>query len=179
MRFKRTAAIFMAIAMTLVVAGCSTGSPAPRAATRTIAPPVRSIAVSPAEYVTAAASASLFTLRASDLIAARQGASRLGELARRLQADHGGIGSQLSFAGRRLDLLPSATLLPRHQAMLDEIAGSDDPTAAYVRHLRTVLPQALALHRNYERYGTSATLRPVAAMAAPVIQREVDALRRQ
>ena len=69
-------------------------------------------------------------------------------------------------------------MLPRHQAMLDDIAASAEPSAAYVRHLRTVLPQALALHRSYERYGTSATLRPVAAMAAPLIAQQVDALRR-
>lgn len=177
MKFNRTAA--KVIGLALALAGCSTGRPAPPAPVAGPAPRVvRSIAVSPAEYVTAAASASLFAIRASDVIVAREGDTGLGQFARRLQTEHGGIGSQLSFAGRRLDLLPSAVLLPRHQAMLDDIAASAEPSAAYVRHLRTVLPQALALHRSYERYGTSATLRPVAAMAAPLIAQQVDALRR-
>ena len=178
MSFNRTAAKVVALSAALALAGCSTGRPAPPSVAGTAPRVVRSIAVSPAEYVTAAASASLFAIRASDAIVAREGDTGLGQFARRLQTEHGGIGSQLSFAGRRLDLLPAATLLPRHQAMLDDIAASAEPSAAYVRHLRTVLPQALALHRSYERYGTSATLRPVAAMAAPLIAQQVDALRR-
>lgn len=165
------------MALPLAIAGCATSRPAPTPVTRP-APVVRSIAVSPAQYLTAAASASLFAIRASDLIVARQGATGLGQFARRLQTEHGGIGSQLSFAGRRLDLLPSATLLPRHQAMLDEISASAEPGAAYLRHLKTVLPQAMTLHRNYDRYGTSATLRPVSAMAAPLIAQELDAIGR-
>ena len=177
MSFNRTAAKALAISAALAVVGCSTSRPGPPPVTGA-QPVVRSIAVSPAEYVTAAASVSLFAVRASDAIVARGGDTGLGLFARRLQTEHGGIGSQLSFAGRRLDLLPSAVLLPRHQAMLDDIAASAEPSAAYVRHLRTVLPQALALHRSYERYGTSATLRPVAAMAAPLIAQQVDTLRR-
>ena len=176
MKFKRTAA--MVVGLSVALAGCSTSRPAPPPGAGPTPRVVRSIAVSPAEYVAAAASASLFAVRASDAIVARGGDTGLGQFARRLQTEHGGIGSQLSFAGRRLDLLPSAVLLPRHQAMLDDIAASAEPSAAYVRHLRTVLPQALSLHRSYERYGTSATLRPVAAMAAPLIAQQVDALRR-
>lgn len=177
---NRTAAKLVALSAVLGLTGCSTSRPEPPTPVNRSAPRVvRSIAVSPAEYVAAAASASLFAIRASDMIAARQSGTGLGQFAARLQTEHGGIGSQLSYAGRRLDLLPSATLLPRHQAMLDDISASADPGAAYVRHLKTVLPQVLALHRSYERYGTSATLRPVAAMAAPLVQAEVDALRRQ
>lgn len=177
MKFDRPTAVILPIAITLLIAGCSTRTPGPPPAARA-APVVRSIAVSPAQYVAAAASASLFAIRASDLIAAREGNTGLGQLARRLQTEHGGIGSQLSFAGRRLDVLPSATLLPRHQAMLDDISASADPGAAYVSHLKTVLPQALILHRDYYRYGTSVTLRPVSAMAAPLIAQELDAIRR-
>ena len=178
MKVTRAIAMVTPLAVTLSIAGCSTSRPAASPVARSQPPVVRSIAVSAAQYVAAAASASLFAIRASDLIAAREGDTGLGQLARRLKTEHGGIGSQLSFAGRRLDLLPSATLLPRHQAMLDDITGSAEPRAAYVRHLKTVLPQALALHRNYERYGTSATLRPVSSVAAPLIAQELDAIRR-
>lgn len=177
MRVKRALAMVTPLAITLSIAGCSTSRPSPAPVTRS-PPVVRSIAVSPAQYVTAAASASLFAIRASDLIAARESGTDLGQFARRLKTEHGGIGSQLSYAGRRLDLLPTATLLPRHQAMLDDISASAEPGAAYVRHLKTVLPQAMALHRDYYRYGTSATLRPVSGMAAPLIAQELDAIRR-
>lgn len=165
-------------ALALALAACSTDRPAPPPAPRA-APVVRSIAVSPAQYMAAAASAALFVVRASQLIAAREGDSGLGQSAGRFGIEQGGIGAQLSTAGRRINLLPSATLLPRHQAMLDDIAASSDPSAAYVRHLGEVLPRALDLHRQYELYGTSPTLRPVAAMAAPIIARELDELRRR
>lgn len=180
MMIERCTFKLAAVSSALAIAGCSTNlqtEPAPR---RPIAQPrvVHSIAVSPSDYIAAAASASLFAIRASELIATSEGNSALGQFASRVKTQHDGIGSQLSFAGRRLDLLPSATLLPRHRAMLDDISSSGDARAAYLRYLRTVLPQTLALHRSYEQYGTSPTLRPVASVAAPMIAQEVDALDR-
>jgi putative membrane protein len=86
----------------------------------------------------------------------------------RLISAHQGTASQLSFAGRRLNLLPSAALLPQHQAMLDELNASGDFDRAYVRLQRSVHGQALALHNDYARRGTSPTLRRVAANAAAV-----------
>jgi putative membrane protein len=83
----------------------------------------------------------------------------------------------LSLAGRRLNLLPSATLLPQHQAMLDELAGSSNFEAAYLRLQRQVHGQGLALHADYASRGTSATLGPVAANAAAVERRHLELLR--
>ena len=88
------------------------------------------------------------------------------------------IGAQLSFAGRRLDLLPSAEIDARHQAMLDELRGASDFDATYKRQQSVVLAEAWALHRAYAVQGSSPTLRPVAAMAAPILGREVSALRK-
>jgi len=176
MKFARHTAIGLSAATLLIIAGCASNAPAPPPAPRA-APVVRSIALSPADYMMAAASASLFIVRASTEIRSRSAGTGLGQAASRFGTDQQGIGAQLSLAGRRLNLLPSATLLPRHQAMLDEISASADPGGAYVRHLKSVLPEALALHRQYERYGTSPTLRPVAAMAAPVIEQELEAIR--
>lgn len=178
MTFRRASAAGIPAVLSLAMAGCASNAPAPRPTPRA-APAVRSIAVSPADYMAAAASASLFIIKASDEIAARAGDTGLGQSASHFSADQQGIGAQLSLAGRRLDLLPSATLLPRHQAMLDELAASADPNATYLRQLKSVLPEALTLHRQYARYGTSPTLRPVAAIAAPVFERELDAIRRR
>lgn len=166
-----------AVAAVLPLAGCATRpEPAPPVAHPT--PIVRSIAVSPADYVAAAASASLLIIKASEQIAAREGDTGLGRFARQFQSEQQGIGSQLSFAGRRLNLLPSATLLPRDQAILDELVRSPDPSTTYVRQMKSVLPKAATLHRQYARYGTSPTLRPVAAMAAPVVEREMKIIGR-
>jgi predicted outer membrane protein len=162
-----------------LLAGCATSpGQAPRAAGRAAKPPVvRSIAVSPGQYVSTASSASLFVIRASQLVAGRDGASSLANVARRFASEQEGVGSQLSFAGRRLNLLPPAALNPVHQALLDELVHSGDPGATYIRQMKTLLPQLAAFHRQYQRYGTSPTLRPVAAMAAPVFERETVELR--
>ena len=61
--------------------------------------------------------------------------------------------------------------------MLDALAASPDPAGTYIRQLSTLLRQGATFHRQYERYGTSPTLRPVASMAAPVFERELNQLR--
>lgn len=176
MRLLRSAAFASGAICVLALPGCSSNQPAPPRPVAAAAPVVRSIAISPADYVARAASASLFIIKASEQVAARQGDTGLGLVARKLQAEQQGIGSQLSFAGRRLNLLPSATLLPSDQAMLDELLASGDPSGVYVRQMKRVLPQSLSLHRQYERYGTSPTLRPVAAVAAPLFAAELEAI---
>ena len=179
MKKVRALAFLATAGSALACAGCASerGAPARPVAARA-APPVRSIAVSPADYVARAASASLFVIKASEQIAEREGYSGLGQAARRFQSEQQGVGSQLSFAGRRLNLLPSATLLPADQMLLDELRASANPGATYVRQLKNSLPRALSLHRQYQRYGTSPTLRPVAAMAAPVFAAELEAIGR-
>jgi len=164
----------------LLLAGCAAEQPSLRTtetARRASPPPVRSIAVSPAQYMAVAASASLYVIKASQLIAKRERTSGLGRVARRFASEQEGVGGQLSLAGRRLNLLPSATLRPDHQAMLDVLAASAHPAATYVQQLDSLLRKTAAFHRQYQRYGTSPTLRPVAAMAAPVFEREAAALR--
>ena len=61
--------------------------------------------------------------------------------------------------------------------MFDTLSASPDPAGTYVRQMSTLLRQSATFHRQYERYGTSPTLRPVASMAAPVFERELRQLR--
>jgi putative membrane protein len=88
-------------------------------------------------------------------------------------AAHKGTSAQLSLEGRRLNLLPSATLNPRHQAMLNALEQAADFDALYRRDQLAVHQEAEALHSRYARYGTSPTLRPVAQMMLPIIQRHL------
>ena len=166
--------VALAGAITIALASCGAPQkvPAPRPVT------VLPSEVAPENYMASAASSSLFIIRASELVAAREGNSRLGLLARQFISEQEGVGSQLSFAGRRLNQLPSAALLPAHQAMLDAMTSSSDPSATYVRTMKRVVAQGLALHRAYDAHGSSATLRPVAAMAAAVFHRELDDINR-
>jgi len=164
----------------IALAGCASAPstrPAPRPQPNR---PVRSLpgAVSAATYVSQAASIDLFVVKSCELAALRSVTPTLRRTAEQLLADHQGTASQLSFAGRRLDLLPSASLLPQHQAMLDELAASSDFDRTFVRLQRSVHGQALALHADYARRGASPTLRPVAANAAAIEQRHSSLLNR-
>jgi putative membrane protein len=163
-------------AATLVLAGCASNAPQP-ARQYPAAPPLREAPASAATYVAQAASIDLFVIRSSELANLRSVTPAIRQYADRMIADHRGLASQLSLAGRRLDLLPSATLLPQHQAMLDELAASSNFEAAYLRLQRQVHGQGLALHGNYAAHGESATLRPVAASATAVERRHLDMLR--
>ena len=134
--------------------------------------------VSPERYMTMAAADTMFAIQASEIAVTRASDSRLRSVADSIARDQLGISAQLSFAGRRLNLLPSAAVSPRHRAMLDELRGAGNFDAAYKRQMGDVLGSALSLHRAYASRGSSPTLRPVSSMAAPIIGREVAALRR-
>jgi putative membrane protein len=168
------------LALVLFIAGCASNVPQqPRPAPRN-APSQRPLTgpVSPETYVAQAASIDLFVIKSSELALSRSSNSAIRDVATRLISAHQGTASQLSFAGRRLNLLPSAALLPQHQAMLDELNASGDFDRAYVRLQRSVHGQALALHNDYARRGTSPTLRRVAANAAAVEQGDIALLLR-
>jgi len=165
---------FTAVAVALT--GCASNAPQP-ARQYPAAPISRGAPVSAANYVAQAASIDLFVIRSSELANLRSVTPAIRQYADRMIADHRGLSAQLSMAGRRLDLLPSATLLLRQQAMLDELAASGNFEAAYVRMQREVHGQALRLHADYSQKGSSATLRPVAANAAAIERGHLEMLR--
>ena len=81
------------------------------------------------------------------------------------------------MAGRRLNLLPSATLDPEHQAMLDALMATSDFDNTYRGQQNIVLQEALRLHSSFAKAGQSPTLRPVAANAESVMRANLQALR--
>jgi putative membrane protein len=140
-------------------------------------PPVsRGAAPSDASFVAANASIDLFVIRSSELALQRSSSPRVRDFASTLIAAHKGTSAQLSLAGRRLNLLPSATLRPGEQAMLDALQASSRFDAEFVRDQRLVHQQAVALDSAYAARGRSPTLRPVAAAALPIEQRHLRLL---
>lgn len=170
-----------AVAPMLLVAGCASGSQRPAPV------PVRQpsgvqaipavVALSPAAYVAAAASADLFVVRASELALQRLGSERDRALAETLIRGHEGMSAQLSLSGRRLNLLPSASLLPQHQARLSELMASPDFAGTYRREMLTVQQELLGLHDGFATKGSSPTLRPVASAAAATVRRHLSQMR--
>ncbi|MFL6729985.1 MAG: DUF4142 domain-containing protein [Sphingomicrobium sp.] len=160
-----------ALAAALLVAGCATSPQqrAPQPAPRLLPPatPLPGV-VSRETYVAQAASIDLFVIRSSELALVRSPRAQVRSVASRLIETHQGTSAQLSFAGRRLNLLPPASMLPQQQAMYDQLEAAADFDRAYVRLQRAAHGAALSLHSNYARFGTSPTLRPVAANAETV-----------
>lgn len=87
--------------------------------------------------------------------------------------DHKGTSGQLSLEGRRLNLLPSATLAAGEQTMLDALQASGQFDADYVRDQRAVHQRLVSIDNAYAAKGSSPTLKPVASAALPIEQRHL------
>lgn len=177
MRFHAITGLVAAI----LLAGCASRPlpPAPppvRAPAPAVTPPA-AVAPSPAAYVAAAGSADLFIVRASELALQRLGPGAEHRRAEMMIGEHQGMSAQLSISGRRLNLLPSATLLPRHQGRLAALQGSTSFAADYRRQLLAVHEELLRLHGAMAATGSSPTLRPVASAAAARVRAHLIDLR--
>lgn len=171
---------FAALAFVLSLVACRGGERAPEvpstASRRPASRPPQGPAVSEASFVAKNASFDLFVIRSSELAIQRSSSPRIRDFAHTLIADHKGTSGQLSLEGRRLNLLPSATLMPPEQAMLDSLQASSAFDAEYVRDMRQTHQQAVAMDSAYAANGGSPTLRPVAAAALPIEQRHLRLL---
>jgi putative membrane protein len=134
--------------------------------------------MSSAAYVANAAAIDLFEIRSSELALQRSTSRRVRDFAAMMIEAHKGTSSQLSLAGRRLNLLPSASLDAKRQALLNQLRGAANFDAVYKQQQLSVHREALALHSSYAARGTSPTLRPVAAAIVPVIQRHLRLIAR-
>lgn len=159
-----------------ILAGCARREappvpqpPAPR--------PIATSPASPAQYVATASSIDLWVIEATQLATVRSSNAGLRAAAATLRADHVGTSAQLSFAGRRLNLLPSATMLPRHQAVIEELRAAGDFDAAWKRLMLRLHDEGIELHGAFARGGASPTLRPVADMAFAALRRHHHLLR--
>jgi predicted outer membrane protein len=138
--------------------------------------PPAAATLSNGRYVATSGSIDLFVIRSSEIALQRSGSMRIRRVASILIDGHKGTSAQLSFAGRRLNLLPSAALEPRHQAMLQQLLSAANFDATYLSLERTVHQQGLSLDRAYLAQGRSPTLRPVAAERIPIMQRDLALL---
>jgi putative membrane protein len=162
----------------LTLAGCASEQPSRRAPPPRRPPVViRGIPATPATFVSMASSFDLFAIKSSRLALTRARDARVRDFARMEIGAHEGLGSQLSFAGRRLNLLPSAELLPDHQRMLDTLAATSNFDSTYRTQQIQVHEAGLKLHSDFAARGESPTLRPVAANAVPIIRAHLQRLR--
>ena len=162
-----------------LLAGCASReapAPSPRPAPPTIVnPPARPMSAE--EYVKLSSSRALLVVRASELAMRRSSNGTTLQLASRLKRDHTGIAGQLNLAGRRLNLLPSASLLMLDQVLLDGLSRASDFDLAYRRTMRSAVENCISAHDGYASVGGSPTLRPVARFATSTCRDELPLVR--
>ena len=127
-------------------------------------------------YVASAACFDLFAIRAAHLAEARARDPRLQAQARAELSDHNGLAAQLSFAGRRLNLLPSAALGANDSRRLASLEAAADFDAAYKQQMIAAHRDQLRISRDLAARTASPTLRPVARNAADVLARHLARL---
>ena len=159
----------------LMLSACGGGQRA-SAPARTVSRPAPPLAVLPAisaaAYVTSASAIDLYVIKASELALQRSQAPRVREVAGRLIAAHRGSSAQLSLSGRRLNLLPSATVGPRLQALLEQLNSSSNFDRDYAAQIKAAEKEAVEIHRAYAAAGSSATMVPVARALLPVLEQQ-------
>jgi putative membrane protein len=139
--------------------------------------PASPVSLSPAQFVAKAGSIDLFIINSAKLALQRSSNGRIREFATMMIEAHQGTSAQLSLESRRLNLLPSATLLPQHSSMLSALEAARDFDSAYRQQQRSIHAEAQQLYSSYAARGSSPTLRPVAATALPVVERHIRLLR--
>lgn len=167
------------ISSALLASGCGGGRASPPVRSTGVTPAVIAspVMISAAAYVATASSIDLFVMKSAELALQRAQDPQTRAFAGLLLSAHQGTSAQLSFAGRRLNLLPSASLAPQHQALFDALSATSDFDATFRAQQAMVLEQGVKLHSDFARAGTSPTLRPIAENAESVTRANLQALR--
>lgn len=126
-------------------------------------------------YFSEATALFLFQIQAAK-IALKRGGPEGRAFATCSKQHHEALAVQLSFAGRRLNLLPSRSLPSDYQQLLHELISARNFDQVYFSQQKVVCSRGFELHNNYNREGASPTLRPVAQFGAKVISEELESL---
>jgi putative membrane protein len=162
----------------LLLASCTGGSSARVASASAPIVSVAPLVLSAAAYVAAAASIDYYEIQSAELALERAQDPANRAFAQKTLTAHQGTSAQLSMAGRRLNLLPSASLTPEHQAMLDALKATPDFDNTYRAQQAILLKEGINLHGSFAKAGQSPTLRPVAGNAEQVMRQNQSELRR-
>ena len=176
---RRFLALAAVVVPALAISACGGAGGGAQVQSASVTPAVIAspVMISAAAYVAAASSIDLFEMQSAQLALQRAQDPANRSLAQKLLAAHEGTSAQLSFAGRRLNLLPSASLDADHLAMLNALQATGDFDHTYRAQQAIVLQEGLKLHAGYARSGDSPTLRPIAANAESVMRANLQALR--
>ncbi|WP_343345307.1 DUF4142 domain-containing protein [Sphingomicrobium sp. XHP0239] len=165
-----------AIGAAAMLAACSSSGSSSVAASPVAATNVA--ALTAAGFVEQAASAALFAIEAARLAEVRSSDADVRRIARMQREAGEAIGSQLSYAGPRVNAVPRNTLVPAHEALLARLRAAPDFDDAYLEQQKDFVTSMRAFHRDYAVRGGSATLRPVADYGAEKLDEQLQAIER-
>jgi putative membrane protein len=166
----------MILAASCALAACSGNNAATETAPAVVAADPNNPLVAPG-YMAMAASSDQFEIQSSQLALQASTNPAVQSFAQMLIAHHQATTANLMQAAQSAGLTPPPpTLLPPHQAMLDQLRAAGTG-AAFDQAFKSVqIPaheQALALHQNYASGGDVPALRQVAAAAVPIVQQHL------
>ena len=154
-----------------LLAACQNNPPAPPAAAVAVDPNNPLMALG---YMEMAGSSDQFEIQSSQLALQASQNPMLRNFAKMLIADHTRSTQMVVATAQSAGLTPPPpTLLPQHQAMLDQLrAAGTGPSfdMAFQQMQVTAHQEALTLHQNYAASGDVPALRTVAGQIVPVVQ---------
>lgn len=166
-----------ALGSVFLLAGCNTtreamDTPPPPMADATMGSPLQA-----PTYLAMAASGDQFEIQSSQMAMQVSQNPAVRAYAQMLIADHSRLSAQTMATARSAGINPPPpTLLPQHQALLDQVRSAGQGPAfdaAYRDAQVNAHQQALQLHQNYASGGDVPALRGTASQAVPIIQQHL------
>lgn len=169
----------LAIALTAGLLG-SGGLVAQTATDANVAPPsqeqMQTAMTTPQAFAERAASSNQFEIQSSQLALERSQSQDVIAFAERMIADHQAAGEKMLVAASSEGLIPTAQLMPDHQAQLDNLAGSaaEDFDGAYLGAQLAAHNEAVMLFEGYANQGAEGPLKSFAAETLPTLQSHME-----
>lgn len=167
-----------ALGSVLLLSGCNTAQesmgppPAPPMADAAMGSPLQA-----PTYLAMAGSGDQFEIQSSQMAMQVSQNPAVRSYAQMLIADHTRLSAQTMETARSAGINPPPpTLLPQHQALLDQLRSAGQGPAfdaAYRDAQVNAHQQALQLHQNYASGGDLPALRATASQAVPIIQQHL------
>ena len=133
----------------------------------------------PADYVKEAGASDLYERQSSQLVLSSSTDPAIRRYARHMISDHAASTARIKAAAAQAGLRPQPPRMAALQADDLHKLGLVDGRARdklYLQEQSASHQHALALHRGYARYGTSAPLKAAAAKIVPVVQAHIAML---
>jgi putative membrane protein len=126
----------------------------------------------PQAFADRAASSNMFEIMSSELALEKSQSQDVIALAQKMIDDHQAAGEKMKVAAAAEGVTPTATLMPDHQAQLDNLTASAPESfdAAYLGAQLAAHNEAVSLFQGYASQGPDGQLKDFATATLPVLQ---------